>query len=122
MMPSQKFGVEMPNSAMPLATQSTGRSRRTAERTPAGTPISTAIRKAMTASWKVTGSFARISCATGSRMRQEKPKSPCTTAADPAQVLLRQRPVEEQLGADLRQHHRVAALLAGQDHAPDRPA
>ena len=39
MMPSQKFGVEIPNSAMPFATQSTGVSRRTAERMPAGTPI-----------------------------------------------------------------------------------
>ena len=33
--------------------------------------------------------------------------------ADPVQVLHRQRPIEPQLGADLRQHLRIAALLAG---------
>ena len=39
MIPSQKFGVEMPNSAMPFAAQSAGVSLRTAERMPSGTPI-----------------------------------------------------------------------------------
>ena len=34
--------------------------------------------------------------------------------AHPVQVLHRQRPIEPQLGADLRQHLRIAALLAGQ--------
>ena len=79
MMPSQKFGVEMPNSAAPFAAQSAGVSFFTAERMPSGTPINTAMTKAIDASWKVTGSLARMSSLTGTRMRQEKPKSPVST-------------------------------------------
>ena len=79
MIPSQKFGVEMPARAKPLAIQSAGRSRFTAESTPSGTPMATAMTKAMAPSWSVTGSFCRISSVTGCRMRQEKPRSPCSS-------------------------------------------
>ena len=46
MMPSQKFGVEMPNSAKHVGAQSRPVAP-TADTMPAGTPISSAIRKAM---------------------------------------------------------------------------
>ena len=51
----------------------------TAESTPAGMPITQAMMIAMVASWSVTGSFSRTRSRTGTLMRIERPRSPCTT-------------------------------------------
>ena len=63
----------------------------------------------------VTGSLVRTSWATGWRMRQLKPRSPRTNAADPVQVLDGEGAVEPEFGADLGEDLRVAAFLAGED-------
>ena len=49
-MPSQKFGVEMPHSAKPLASVSHQPPRPTAETMPAGMPMSSAMVIAIAAS------------------------------------------------------------------------
>ncbi len=72
--------------------------------------------KAMPASCNVTGSFVRNQLVTGSRMRQEIAEVALHHAAHPVAVLHHQRLVQPQLGADLRQHRRVA-LLPGETRA-----
>ena len=79
MIPSQKFGVDRPQSATPLAIQSQARSFFTAATTPAGMPIRQAMTKAIVPSCSVTGSFSSTSSETGRWMRIDSPKSPCST-------------------------------------------
>ena len=57
-MPSQKFGVDSPHSANRFAPTSHAVSFFTAEITPAGMPIRSAMRNAIEASCSVTGSFS----------------------------------------------------------------
>ena len=85
----------------------------TAETMPAGMPIASAMRIAKHASSSVTGSFSRMSSSTGFCMRSDSPRSPCSTPVDPVQVAHRQRLVEVQLLAQVRDDGRVA-VLAGQ--------
>ena len=79
MIPSQKFGVEMPHSANRFAAQSHAVPFFTAETIPEGIPISRAIRIAIEASWSVTGSFCMIRSSTGTFIRSNSPKSPDNT-------------------------------------------
>ena len=51
----------------------------TADRMPAGMPISSAMIMAKIASWSVTGSLPRISVSTGMSVRSEMPRLPCST-------------------------------------------
>ena len=78
-MPSQKFGVDRPQSAKALAPKSQAVPWRTADTMPAGMPISSAISIASTASSMVTGSFCSTSSSTGCWLRTDSPRSPCST-------------------------------------------
>ena len=78
-MPSQKLGVLMPHSAMPLATLSHQVPRPTAAMMPAGMPMASAITIAMAASCSVTGSFCLTSSSTGCWVRSDSPRSPLST-------------------------------------------
>ena len=79
MMPSQKLGMDMPDSAAMLAPISTGLPLRTAATMPIGMPTSSAKSMAMAASCSVTGSFWPISVVTGTSVRSDLPRSPCST-------------------------------------------
>jgi hypothetical protein len=73
MIPSQKFGVEIPANENSVASQSTGWLRRVAETTPNGidSPIATTV--AATASSTVAGSFENTSVVTSCPRTYEKP-------------------------------------------------
>ena len=76
MMPSQKWGTERPESATALAATSMAVPRRTAESTPVGMPITSAMSIEQTASSMVTGSLEASSSVTGIRLRSDSPRSP----------------------------------------------
>ena len=78
-MPNQKLGVEMPHSAITLATVSQTVPRPTADTMPAGMPISRAMVMASRASSTVTGNFFSTSVSTGCWVRTDSPRSPCNT-------------------------------------------
>ena len=69
-MPSQKVGTERPNNPTEVASQSKGVPFLTAETTPNGIPIASAITKAIAESCSVTGSFCRISVVIGAESSQ----------------------------------------------------
>ena len=81
MIPSQKFGTETPHSDAPLASTSHAVLRRTAARTPAGMAMASAMRTARQASSTVIGSFFATVAVTGSRVRIDRPRSPCSASA-----------------------------------------
>ena len=85
MMPSQKLGMDMPDSAAMLAPISTA-CPRTAATMPIGMPTSSAKSIAMAASCSVTGSFWPISVVTGTSVRSDLPRSP-QHLAGPGRVL-----------------------------------
>src|SRR5262245_6055758 len=79
--PSQKLGTDTPQSDAPLASTSHAVLRRTAARTPAGMAMASAMRTARHASSMVIGSFFATVVTTGSRVRIERPRSPCSASA-----------------------------------------
>src|SRR5262249_1707600 len=83
MIPSQKLGTDTPQSDAPLASTSHAVLRRTAARTPAGIAIASAMTTDRHASSTVIGSLRATVTITGSRVRIERPRSPCR--ARPAQ-------------------------------------
>ena len=80
-MPSQKFGVERPQSANAFAPRSQAVPRPTAAATPAGMPMTRAIAIASSASSTVTGSFCSTRSSTGCWLRTDSPRSPRSTPA-----------------------------------------
>src|SRR5438093_1980463 len=81
MIPSQKFGIETPQSDAPLVTTSQIVLRRTAARTPAGMAMPTATMSERAASSIVIGSFVATVRTTASRVRIDSPRSPWTARA-----------------------------------------
>src|SRR5215471_3647661 len=78
MIPSQKLGMESPQSETPLARRSHAVFRRSAENTPAGMAMAIAIKRERHASSMVIGSFFATVFTTGSRVRIDSPRSPRT--------------------------------------------
>ncbi|KAG1224072.1 hypothetical protein G6F68_020195 [Rhizopus microsporus] len=76
---SEKWGIDMPDSAAMVAPISMGLPLRTAAMIPIGMPISSAKNIAIAASCRVTGSFCAISVVTGTSVRRDLPRSPCST-------------------------------------------
>src|SRR5437867_4549552 len=81
MIPSQKFGIETPQSDAPLVTTSQIVLRRTAARTPAGMAMPTATMSERAASSIVIGSFVATVRTTASCVRIDSPRSPWTARA-----------------------------------------
>src|SRR5437870_777490 len=76
MIPSQKFGIDTPQSETALAATSHGVFRRTAASTPAGIASDNATRSARHASSTVIGSLIATVHATDCRVRIDSPRSP----------------------------------------------
>ncbi len=83
MIPSQKLGTETPPREAALAMTSHALLRRTAASTPAAIAMQIARSTDRQASSTVIGSFCATVLSTGSRVRIDRPRSPCS--ASPAQ-------------------------------------
>ena len=80
--PSQKIGIEMPNSDTVMIALSKAECGLMAAKTPSGTPTSEAMTSEASASWIVTGKASQTSLKAGSLVRSDRPKSP--VSASPA--------------------------------------
>jgi hypothetical protein len=75
---SRKFGMQMPNSANVAPARSTVVLRRIAERIPTGNATTTEIVISKKASSRLGRRRRRTFSMTGSPLRIERPRSPCT--------------------------------------------
>ena len=76
MRPSQKIGMETPNSDTVMMTLSNAECGLMAASTPSGTPRSEAMASAASESCNVTGKASNTSWKAGSLVRNDLPKSP----------------------------------------------
>src|SRR5438128_6461599 len=114
MIPSQKFGIDTPQSETALAATSHGVFRRTAASTPAGIASDNATRSARHASSTVIGSLIATVHATDCRVRIDSPRSPRRARPTPPEVLNRDRIAEAVFLADLLEPGGVR-VCAGHD-------